>query len=65
MRDCERLDAPVALPKLYSVTLNELLRTLFGGRFVFASQINSELNVPVLVEQIGAVIWHSWCIPAG
>jgi hypothetical protein len=54
----ESRQLPVPGPQLYVVTVNQLLGRFFGGLDALANQINSHLDVPVLIKEISAVTVH-------
>ena len=54
----ERRDPLVAMPELYVVAVNQLLRALFGRFFGFAKELYSVLYATVTAQQIGPVILH-------
>jgi hypothetical protein len=54
----ERPDLPVALPKLYVTTVNELFCIFAGGRIISTKKLYGPDEVSIAADDVGSVICH-------
>jgi hypothetical protein len=64
----ERLDFTLALPELYVVIINKILRVFLRGVVVGTNKLNGPDKVPIVSDEEGSIIGHAneyhWEVPS-
>jgi hypothetical protein len=54
----ERLDAPVALPKFYVMTVHETLGVLFRDVIIWTHKLDRPEKVAINADNVGSILGH-------